>query len=98
MPTLISLLLRLLFLTAGLVFAASLALVFLVLAALWLLRAAWARLTGQPVAPFVTSMHPRGGFAHVYRRAAPASRTGRADAASLSRVGDVTGVEPKERL
>ena len=96
MPTILSFLLRLVLLAAGLVFAASLAVVFVIVLALWLLRAGWARLTGRPVTPFVVRMHPRNGFA-MYRRAGEGSRTPRADAAPLGRVGDVTDVEPKQR-
>ena len=98
MPTILSFLLRLVLLVAGLVFAASLAVAFVIVLAWWTLRAGWARLTGRPVTPFVMRMHPRGGFDQVYRRAAPASRTPRADAAPLGRVGDVTDVEPKQRF
>lgn len=97
MHTLVSFLLRLVLLAAGLVFAASLALVFVALLGLWLLRAAWARLTGRPVAPFIMRMTPREGFTQWARRAEPASRTPRADAAGLPRVRDVTDVEAKPR-
>ncbi|TWO72753.1 hypothetical protein FN976_04270 [Caenimonas sedimenti] len=97
MPTILSFVFRLFLLAAGLVFAASLAVVFVIVLALWLLRAGWARLTGRPVMPFVMRMHPRNGFA-MYRRAGAASRTPRADAAPLGRVGDVTDVEPKQRF
>jgi hypothetical protein len=97
MHTLVSFLLRLVLLAAGLVFAASLAVVFLAVLGLWLVRAAWARLTGRPVMPFVVRMHPRDGFSRWARRAEPESRTPRADAAGLPRVRDVTDVEAKPR-
>jgi hypothetical protein len=96
MPTILSFVFRLFLLAAGLVFAASLAVVFAVVLALWLLRAGWARLTGRPVTPFVMRMHPRNGFA-MYRRAGEGSRTPRADAAPMGRINDVTDVEPKQR-
>jgi hypothetical protein len=96
MPTLVSFILRLVLLAAGLVFAASLAVVFVIVLTLWVLRAGWAKLTGRTVTPFVVRMHPRDGFA-MYRRTAE-SRTPRADAAPLGRVGDVTDVEPKQRV
>lgn len=90
-------LLRALLLAAGLVFAASLMVVFLLVLALWLLRAAWARLTGRPVMPFVVRVHPRDGFNRMYRGAgAPASRTPRADSVATGKsIADVTDVEPK---
>lgn len=99
MPTLLTFLLRAVLVAAGLVFALSLAFAFVLLLAVWMLRAAWARLTGRPVAPFVMHMYPRDGFEQMYRRAAQASRTPRADAAAPrtgpARPGDVTDVEPK---
>lgn len=96
MPTVLSFLFRALLLAAGLVFAASLMVVFLLVLALWLLRAAWARLTGRPVMPFVMRVHPRDGFNRMYRRAEPASRTPRADSVATGRsIADVTDVEPK---
>ena len=100
MPTLLHFLLRLLFLAAGIVFALSLVVVVAVLAVLWLLRAAWARLTGRPVMPFGIHAYPRDAFEQMMRRATQpqaASRTPRADTATPDRrwVRDVTDVEPK---
>ena len=99
MPTLISFLVRLLLLAAGLVVAAAVACVFVLLMALWLVRAAWCRLTGRPVSPFVMGTGPRAAFDEMMRRAQaqPASRTPRADAAAGVRrpLVDVTDVEPK---
>ncbi|HWI82009.1 hypothetical protein [Ramlibacter sp.] len=91
-----NLLLRAVLVLAGLVFAASLALVVALMFALWGLRAAWARLTGRPIAPFVVRMHPFGAFDDMVRRNAPASRTPRADAVAPGRpIADVTDVEAK---
>jgi hypothetical protein len=96
MPTLVTFLLRAFLVLAGLVFAASLAFAFVLLLAVWALRAGWAKLTGRPVAPFVMHLYPRDGFEQMYRRAAQASRTPRADAAApIRRAADVTDVEPK---
>ena len=96
MQTVLGFLLRLFVVAAGLVFAASLAVVFAAVLAFWLLRAGWARLTGRPVSPFVMRIDPRGGFERMYRRADPSRRTPRANAAAPGRVvGDVTDVEPK---
>jgi len=88
--------LRLLLVAAGLVFAASLALVFALLFAVWCVRAAWARLTGRPVMPFIVRVDPRSGFERMYRRAEQGSRTPRADAVRPGRpTADVTDVEPR---
>jgi hypothetical protein len=100
MATVLNFLLRLLLLAAGLVFALSLAIFLLLVLALWSLRAAWARLTGRPVMPFVMRVNPLDGFEQMMRRAPQpeASRTPRADAAAGVRrpPGDVTDVEPRE--
>ena len=92
----VSFLLRIALVLAGLVFAATLVVVLVLLATLWSLRALWGRLTGRPVAPFAMRFGPRAGFENVMRRAPPAAtRTPRADAASQG-VGDVTDVEPRQ--
>jgi hypothetical protein len=99
MPTFISFLLRLLLLLAGLVFAASLAVAAVLGLALWGARAAWARLTGKPVSPFIIRVDPRGAFRKASQRAQPKrSRTPRADAVpSPLRTDSVTDVEAKLR-
>lgn len=101
MTSVLRFLLRALLVAAGLVFAASLVAVFLVLLAAWSLRAAWARLTGRPVSPFIFHMGPRQaftGFMHRHGQQPAASRTPRADAGGFARgSADVTDVEPKLR-
>jgi branched-subunit amino acid ABC-type transport system permease component len=96
---LFSLLVRLFVLAAGLLAAASIAVVLAALLALWLLRTGWALLTGRPVTPFVMRMAPRHAFEEMMRRApaATGSRTPRSDAAAgpSGRVADVSDVEPK---
>jgi branched-subunit amino acid ABC-type transport system permease component len=64
---LLSVFLRLFLLTAGLVAAAVVAVVFCALVTAWLLRAAWARLTGRPVAPFGMRFGPRAAFDEMMR-------------------------------
>ncbi|BEP67990.1 MULTISPECIES: hypothetical protein [Variovorax] len=54
--------LRVILLLLGLVFAASLAVAALLLAAVWGVRYAWGRLTGKPVTPWVMRFNPRSGF------------------------------------
>ncbi|MGD9634943.1 MAG: hypothetical protein AB7U97_16810 [Pirellulales bacterium] len=97
MPTVVSFIFRGLLLVAGLLFALSLAMAVALMLTLWVLRAAWGRLTGQPVEPFVVHMPPGHGFANVYTRGHKSSRTPRADAI-VPRGGvaaDVVDVEPK---
>ncbi|MBS0506104.1 MAG: hypothetical protein JSR53_01845 [Proteobacteria bacterium] len=86
--------LRLVVFAMGLLFVLSLVAAAAVLALLWGLRALWARLTGQPVTPWVMRMDPRTGWSTVYRstarwtakRAEPPRRDER----------DVTDVVPRE--
>ena len=88
MQTLFTLLIRLVLLAAGLVVAASLAVVVALALAGWGLRYAWARLTGRAVSPFVVHIDPRSGFQRMAKRSAavrPAS----------GEIGDVTDVEVK---
>jgi hypothetical protein len=95
MQTVFNFLIRVLLLAAGLVFAASLALMALVLLALWGVRAVWCKLTGQPINPFVVRMRPGAGFGTVFRpRQSPPAD---ARPTKPGRVGmdDVTDVEPK---
>ena len=72
--------LRLVFFMLGLVFAASLAVAVLLLAAVWGLRYAWARLTGKPVQPWVMRFGPRGGFDRFRAAGRPAVPTAAGDA------------------
>lgn len=87
MPTFIALLMRLLALAAGLVFAASVLTVAFVGAALWLLHSGWARLTGRSVGSLFQSVR-RHGFAF---RPAPRFVPQRARVP----VRDITDVQPK---
>ena len=78
---------------AGLIFATILLVFAIIFAALWGLRALWARLTGQPVRPWVMRISPRDGWRKVYR-------AGQGDAAQATHrkrdtLKDVTDVEVK---
>jgi hypothetical protein len=99
MPTLLTLLVRVLLVAAGLFFALVLSCLFVLVLAVWLLRAGWAKLTGRPVTPFVMRKGPRQAFEEMMRRGPgpQASRTPRSDAAAgfARPSGDVTDVEPK---
>lgn len=90
------LVLRLVLVVAGLVFAAALLVALLLLVAFWMLRAAWARLTGQPVTPFVMRMNPRSGFEHVFRAGQGMQRDTGPQPPGRRGIADVTDVEPKE--
>ncbi|WP_048438859.1 hypothetical protein [Caenimonas sp. SL110] len=101
MTTLISFVLRVLLLVAGLASAAVIALGAVVVLAIWAMRATWSRLTGRPTKPFVFRVNPRQGFDRMYRGAGQSgqgSRTPRADSVPTARkIPDVTDVEPKPR-
>lgn len=60
---------RLVLLMVGVVFFLSLLTVACVLAAVWALRALWAKLTGQPVSPWVMPMHSAASWASMAQRA-----------------------------
>ena len=83
---LVRLLVRVALVAAGLVVFLSLLLAALVLALSWGLRAAWARVTGRPVTPWVMHLDPRSGWSAVYRngqaRWGGGAAQGRADAAA----------------
>jgi hypothetical protein len=95
MQTVFNLLIRLVLLAAGLVFAASLALMALVLLALWGVRAVWCKLTGQPINPFVVRMRPGAGFDTVFRPRQNAPADARPTKPGRVGMDDVTDVEPK---
>ena len=65
---LIRLALRLLLLSIGLAFAVALLCVLLAFAAIWVWRALWAKLTGQPVIPWVMRVDPRTGWSRFAQR------------------------------
>jgi flagellar biosynthesis protein FlhB len=86
-------LIRFLLIIAGLIFAASLVIVMMVLLAAWGLRALWCKLTGQPVNPFAMRMDPRSGFERVFKQDGRQSQG--SDKPSRRVVENVTDVEPK---
>ncbi|AVQ79568.1 hypothetical protein C4F17_00645 [Variovorax sp. PMC12] len=99
---------RVILLLLGLVFAASLAVAVMLLAAVWGVRYAWGRLTGKPVSPWVMRFNPRSGF-DKFRNAAQPGEPSAADVANARARGesverpvrirgsasDVTDVSPK---
>lgn len=98
MQAIFNVLLKLVLLAAGLVFAASLLFVAVLFMALWGLRAVWAWMTGQPLAPFTMRVDPRTGFGQVFRARAQPRRSEEAPtpAARLrGRSDDIEDVEAK---
>ncbi|MEO7641600.1 MAG: hypothetical protein ABIU07_09305 [Ramlibacter sp.] len=97
MEFLFKLMLRLVLLIAGLVFAACLLVAAGVLLAYWGMRSGWARLAGRPVTPFIFRMDPRAGFGRVYRGAAGGAAPREESGVPARRpIADVTDVVPKE--
>ena len=90
--------LRVVLFLIGLVFAASLAVAVLLLAALWGLRYGWARLTGKPVTPWGTTLggrfNPRSGFDR-FRTAGQPAEPSAADVASAKARGDSVVRNPR---
>jgi flagellar biosynthesis protein FlhB len=93
MQTVVRFLFRALLLAFGLVFAASLAVAFVVLLGVWGARSVWARLTGKTVQPFVMRVNPREGFGQVFRAGQSGQRRTPGQPRAMS---DVTDVQVKE--
>ena len=92
---------RLSMLAAAFIFMAGLLFVAALLLSLWLLRALWAKLTGQPVQPWVFKMSRANLWQRAYRGTAPASSRGQTPVdvidAEVTDVTDVTDVKEKLR-
>lgn len=102
---------RVALLLAGLVFFSSLLVLAILLLGWWLVRAMWARLTGQPVSPWVFTVDPRAqwnGFNRgpgdseqgIGRAARPGPASGSGHVAEVADVTDVVAreIEPKDHL
>ena len=92
-------LVRAVVLAMGLVFAASLLLVVVALAFLWGLRALWAKLTGQPLSPWVMRVNPGTGWSRASQAASrwqSAAQQPKSRAAGGRDLADVTDVQAKE--
>lgn len=98
---------RLVLLLAGLVFVASLLAAALLVLAVWLLRAAWARLTGKPVSPWTFRVDRQAMWNRFYRPGAGGAASGRDDrdvvdvvdvvAKETTELSEVRGIEPPRR-
>ncbi|MEI6732482.1 MAG: hypothetical protein WCK94_00860 [Comamonadaceae bacterium] len=91
MKKFLHLLLRIALLLAGAVFVASLLLAALLMLLLWLLRSAWARLNGRPVARWTFKVDRQAVWDRFYRRPGTHPAGQRNDA-------DVIDVQVKEKL
>ncbi len=78
--------LRAVLLLMGLVFVASLLVASFMLLLVWLLRAAWARLTGRPVQPLVFTLLRRTQWQRFYR----------GGAGTAAETGEVIDVESRQ--
>ena len=85
---------RVVLMLAGLVFLASLLAAALLFLAVWLLRALWARLTGQPVSPWTFQINREAMMNRFYRSSAGQGDAARRDDANVVDV-DVVDVEVK---
>jgi len=91
---------RLSLLAAALIFLAGLLFAAAVLLVLWLLRALWAKLTGQPVQPWVFKMHRSDLWQRAYRGSVPGARGQSsvdvidAEVTEITNVTDVTKKHP----
>lgn len=74
--TMSRLLWRVLLVALGLVFLLSILTVTLLLLGLWLLRALWARLTGQPVQPWTFQILRQAQWRRFYEAASPDAAAG----------------------
>jgi hypothetical protein len=94
--SLVKFLVRLILVAGGLLLAASLAAVSILMLMFWGVRSAWAKLTGRSVMPFVIRIDPRGGFDRMYRAAGEGAGARRADSVSRrANLRDVMDVEPR---
>ena len=99
--TMVGVVVRVAMLMAGLIFLASVFAMALILLGVWLLRALWAKLTGQPVNPWVFQMDRQAMWNRFYRvpgsgqgQQAPGQGAGWS-AAQRRDNADVIDVEPK---
>lgn len=87
--TIVGVVVRVVLLLAGLVFLASVLTAALLLLAVWLIRALWAKLTGQPVRPWTFQVNRQAMWNRFYRPPGQGGSLKRDDA-------DVIDVEIRE--
>jgi Zn-dependent protease with chaperone function len=90
---------RLSLLAAALIFMVGLLFVATLLLSLWLLRALWAKLTGQPVQPWVFKMHRADMWQRAYRATTPGASRSKPPMnvidAEVTDITDVTDIREK---
>lgn len=96
---LIRLALRLLLLAIGLAFFAALLCVLFAFTAIWVLRALWGKLTGQPFIPWVMRVDPRTGWSRFAKRGRVDGKAAAQEAPRRfpTHNADVVDVDVKER-
>ncbi|NDP39300.1 MAG: hypothetical protein GZ093_11205 [Rhodoferax sp.] len=97
MNTIFGFLVRVALLLAGLIFMASLLAVAVLVLLLWLLRALWAKLTGQPVSPWTFQFNRQGTWQRFYRPPANGAPPRRDDANVIdAEVKEIKEYKPPE--
>ena len=97
--TMVRFVIRVVVLAIGLVVTASLLLVVATLALLWGLRALWAKLTGQPLTPWVMRVNPRARWhqaSHAASRWQASTKPPGGKSGTGRDLADVTDVQVKE--
>ncbi len=89
---------RIVLLTLGLVFVASLVFAAAFVFMLWSLRSLWARLRGEPVAPLAFRFNPRAqwGRFHAHAKGAPTDKGAGGATGAKGAIPDITDVVAKE--
>ena len=98
--TVLGVFVRVAMLAAGLIFLASVLVMALILLGVWLLRALWAKLTGQPVIPWTFQVNRQAMWNRFYRPPDSGQGPGSGQGAGWSTAqrrddADVMDVEPK---
>ena len=96
--TVMGVIVRVAMLVAGLIFLASVLAMALILLGVWLLRALWAKLTGQPVNPWTFQVNRQAMWNRFYRPPGQGQRQGPGPGQTATQRRDdtdVIDVEPK---
>ena len=96
--TVVGVVVRVAMLVAGLIFLASVLAMALILLGVWLLRALWAKLTGQPVNPWTFQVDRQGMWNRFYHAPGQGQGSGKSPAQTAAPWrddSDVIDVEPK---
>ncbi len=96
--TILGVMVRVVLLLAGLVFLASVLTAAALLLAVWLVRAFWAKLTGQAVSPWTFQVSRQAMWNRFYRRPGPggAARRDASDVIDVE-IREIREIKPPER-